>query len=54
MSAWSDWKCGGITDEQYASACNREQSKCDNCEWLYKGICTAEAYGILPCEGEEE
>ena len=25
MSAYSDWKCGGITDEEYASACRREE-----------------------------
>lgn len=24
MSAYSDWKCGALTDEEYTSACNRE------------------------------
>ena len=52
MSAYSDWKYGGITDNQYASAVRREQSKCDKCEWFYKGICTVENH--KPCEGGRE
>lgn len=24
MSAWSDWKCGAISDEEYACECRRE------------------------------
>ena len=38
MSAYSDWKCGGLTDEQYASACRAEYadedySNCQGCEF---------------------
>lgn len=40
MSAYSDWKCGAITDEQYTSECNREASmdreddnKCHKCQF---------------------
>lgn len=40
MSAYSDWKCGGITDEQYTAECNREaamdrdeDSPCNSCEY---------------------
>lgn len=24
MSAWSDWKCGALSDEDYTAECNRE------------------------------
>lgn len=40
MSAYSDWKCGAITDEQYTAECNREaamdhdeDSPCNSCEY---------------------
>ena len=40
MSAYSDWKCGAITDEDYTSACNREaamdrdeDTPCESCEY---------------------
>ena len=52
MSAYSDNKCGAITDEQYSSAVRREQSKCDGCEWIYNGICTFDG-PYKPC-GEQE
>lgn len=50
MSAWSDWKCGAITDEQYASAVRREQSKCDDCIFEYKSECCYKG-DFKPCEG---
>ena len=25
MSAWSDWQCGAITENEYRNACRREE-----------------------------
>jgi len=27
MSAYSDWKCGAISDEEYTTACNMEAAR---------------------------
>ena len=38
MSAYSDWKCGALTDSEYRSAMTREASRdraIEEAEWAY-------------------
>lgn len=62
MSYYSEWKCGAISDEEYTSACNREDAidkallekdneSYENCEY-YKDGCCELMHGQL-CNGCE-
>lgn len=61
MSAYSDWKCGAISDEEYSYECRREDMQDraleekdsysnENCEYYHDGCC--EFHGQL-CNGCE-
>lgn len=50
MSAYSDWKCGALSDEDYAFACWRE----DAMDKAYLDKLYAEGPGDEDNEGEEE
>lgn len=47
MSAYSDWKCGALTDEQYAFECRREDA-------MDKALEEKEWAEVCRDEGEEE
>ena len=59
MSAYSEWKCGAISDEDYTASCNMEDARdkaaldqddysVENCEYYKDGKCT---WLNEPCNG---
>lgn len=52
MSAYSDWKCGAISDEEYDDYCRWEEARERALEEAeYEEYCRLEE---AECEGEEE
>ena len=63
MSAWSDWKAGHLTDDEYKSAMRREcedhyptdklpfEPTCECCEYCKQGL--AFAYSIIDLDGKK-
>lgn len=55
MSAYSDWRCGALTDDEYKSAIRREceeseEHGCNDC--FYRDSCDSKGYYCPVKEGD--